>query len=130
MGRTIRDDYIEECIEKYKYIIRIVMRRFRIPYWRREDYYQLGLITLWNCIERYDPERFAPVEDENGDENDPFIGYIYNAIKYTYYAQLQKDRKVADNEMCYPNRMPKPMPATSWELKLCIDNSSFDSSYQ
>lgn len=99
MGRTIRDDYIEECIEKYKYIIRIVMRRFRIPYWRREDYYQLGLITLWNCIERYDPERFAPVEDENGDENDPFIGYIYNAIKYTYYAQLQKDRKVADNEI-------------------------------
>lgn len=96
MGRNLKDEYYENCIEQFKPLIQKVMRELKVRPVDREDCIQLGTIAIWKAVERYDPERFE-LDEETGE--DGFTGYVHNAIKYEMLNFLSKEYKHRESEI-------------------------------
>lgn len=69
--------------ETFKPIMSQCMRVYlmEIPYLDREDYYQIGMITLWRVLERV---------KVNEKVLDDFVAYYYTSLKHDYLRELDK----------------------------------------
>ena len=98
LGRTPRDDYIEDVMEKHAYIINNVLKKLKVPYRFREDAYQVCRIAMWKCIENYDPSVWESIEDENVEEEAVFCGYVYRACYNAALDYVMKEHDHAIHE--------------------------------
>ena len=118
LGRNPKDEYYENCIEQYKFLIPKVMRELRVKPWDREECYQLGLIALCSAMDYYDPDRFI-YNEEIGE--DGFTGYVHNAIKYAMLGYLIKERKRKEREI------PMSCVDRDWLKNILNGEVSYDS---
>lgn len=67
----------EALIKRYRYIVDVVLNKYRI-YYDREEFEQIAMIALWQALENFD-ERKGGLES-----------YLYSMIRFTISKALQK----------------------------------------
>ena len=67
----------EALIKRYRYIVDVVLNKYRI-YYDREEFEQIAMIALWQALENFD-------ESKGGLES-----YLYSMIRFTISKALQK----------------------------------------
>lgn len=78
----------EQLTIQYQPMIHHIMHSLHI-YKNKDEFYQLGLIALWEASRRFDPAKGH------------FAAFAYNYIKGTLLMELSKSRKVSE-QMIYP----------------------------
>ncbi|OLO38921.1 hypothetical protein BTR23_10265 [Alkalihalophilus pseudofirmus] len=73
----------EEIIEKYAPIVKKQMKKLNI-YKDFDDYYQVGLIALWEAYERYNPEKGS------------FATFAIFTVRGRLLTMLQKEKSYTD----------------------------------
>lgn len=67
----------EALIQTYRYIVNIVLNKYRI-YYDREEFEQIGMIALWQALENFDESKGA------------LEPYLYSMVRFTISKVLQK----------------------------------------
>lgn len=74
----------EQVAEQYTPMIYSIMRRFTI-YKNKEEFFQVGLIALWEAQQHYDPEKGT------------FTNYAYNYILGRFLSEFRRHNKDKEN---------------------------------
>ena len=82
---------VEQDLLKYRYIVEMVLNKLRI-YLNRDEYRQVGLIGLWQALERFDASK-GKLEP-----------YLYMQVRYYVMSELkikyrQMAREVQDEQL-------------------------------
>lgn len=87
-------DY-DTLLKENEKLVYFVLNKFKgIPYDDREDYYQLGMLTLYNCALKYDLESDAK-----------FSTYVIVALNNAYINAMRSYNKIIDNEISYNQKI-------------------------
>lgn len=79
----------EQIAAEYANLIHVIMHRMHI-YKNKDEFYQIGLIALWEASEKFDPAKGA------------FSNYAYTTIKGRMLQHLKKERGWDDTAI-YPD---------------------------
>lgn len=77
---------VEQTIVKYRYIVEMVLNKLRI-YANRDEYYQVGLIGLWQALEKFDPAIGA------------LEPYLYLQVRYQIMNELRRKYHQMEKEV-------------------------------
>ena len=93
----------ESLLDQYNPLIHHIMRKLNIIC-EKDEYYQIGLIALWEASQNFNPEKGQ------------FLSYAYKTIKGKMLIQLCKSTKINGREL---NKSPE-----YWDLLMVEDDMS------
>lgn len=101
----------ENLVEQYEPLIHKVMRSLHI-YKNKDEFYQIGLITLWEAANQFQPEKGS------------FTNYVYTCMKGRFLSEMTKsnrfyNRFVSGDDAIW-NVMEAPISRVPLEMNLLL----------
>lgn len=96
-------EHFNEIVKRYEPMIHKIILTLGI-YKNREEFFQTGLIALWQAAERYDQERGA------------FSSYAYSYIKGHLQTEMTKRNKHMEHYVCIDDEKWELIPDSNCQL--------------